>query len=524
MRIALSLIIVILIPTFSTAQCELPKSQFEQAHNIFSPEQENYLGDIVAEEAQHHFRPISDTELNDYPNRVVQRLLKNVPPSPHKYRVILVDEPYTNAFSIIGARIYVTRKAALLARNEDELAGLLAHEISHIYTNQMGADFTNMFQQVLGVSQVTDRPDITRKYHQVLNTWRTKRVRYDRKHSDQEQFVADQTAIFMMALAGYRPEAFGEYFDRFAETQGKTGGVWSDFFGTTAPEAKRLRAIFANVSSLPPSCIAQNKAQASDFSGWQAHLLEWSGAVVADQVHNVVLQKKLLPPLLADVHWVRFSRDGKYILAQDDSTVSVLTRQPFSVLFRVDLPERAFPSTFSPDSTHLIAGSDTGRVEKYDLISMKRDSVHELPLLQECLQSRFSPDGNSMACFTGDGTLRLFEMATGEKKFEKKQFSNLNTYAAYFAVLLRRLGVMTPLISMDFTADGNVFASGSSENLVVLDTRTYAPLEVKGNLKGRMKVGFVFAGTDRIIARDYGHPDDAYLEEFPSGNPIRTIK
>src|SRR4051812_27513275 len=316
MRTCLLLLFSVLTSPLLSAQCELPKTQFEQARNIFSPEQEDYLGDIVAEEAQHHFRLISDKQLNAYANEVTQRLLKNVPVSPFNYRVVLIDEPYTNAFSTVGGRIFVTRKAALLARNEDELAGLLAHEISHIYTRQMGADFTRLFQQVLGVSQVTDRADLNRKYHQILNTWRTKKLRFDRKHSDQEQFAADQTAVFMMALAGYRPASFGDFFDRMSETQGKTGGFWSDFFCVTPPESRRLRAILESASALPATCIAKDHPPTTDFNFWQNQLLEWSGVVVADDVHNVIFQSRLLPPLLADVSWLRFSRDGKYILAQ----------------------------------------------------------------------------------------------------------------------------------------------------------------------------------------------------------------
>src|SRR3954471_7988401 len=276
-RFCCILAFMLLVAGLAFGQCELPKSQFEQAPNMFTPEQEIALGDVIFEQLQQRLHLIKDDELNRYPNGIAKRLLQSAPSSPFNYRIQIIDEPYTNAFSTSGGRIYVTRKSVLLAKNEDELAGLLAHEISHVYTRQMGADFTHLFQGVLGINQLGDKADIAKRYHQILDTWAKKSMSFNRKHSDQEQLVADQTAIYLMALAGYRPAAFGEYFDRLAETQGKTGSFWSDFFGSTAPESKRLRAIGGTVSALPPGCIGATKPAEQKFQSWKEQLIRWSG-------------------------------------------------------------------------------------------------------------------------------------------------------------------------------------------------------------------------------------------------------
>ena len=50
---------------------------------------------------------------------------------------------------------------------------------------------------------------------------------------------------------------------------GKVGGRLSDFFGTTKPESKRLRAILKLVNSLPPGCGASESSASVEFQHWQ---------------------------------------------------------------------------------------------------------------------------------------------------------------------------------------------------------------------------------------------------------------
>lgn len=513
-RLTAILLFILALATPAFPQCEIPKSQFEQAPNIFTPEQEGYFGDLIAEQMSLSLHPIDDASLNAYLNGIAQRLLKNAPTSPYNFRLQLIDQPYTNAFGIPGGRIYVTRKAALLAKDEDELAGLIAHELSHIYTRQLGADVTRMFRDGLGVTQVGDRADITRKYHQFLDTWRRKKFTRQRNHGEQEQLVADQTALYLMALAGYRPSAFGDYFDRLAETKGKTGGFWSDLFGTTTTDNKRLRAILDNVSSLPASCVSKTRPPEQEFTQWKQSLLEWSTPNRKDDVRDVVLRTKLDPPLLSDIGRLRFSPDGKYILAQDDSSVSVLTREPFAFLFRVTLPNHPLGSMFSPDSKLLITGSESGRVEKWDLISFKRVSVAELSMAKQCLQTTLSPDGNALACYRFD-SLQLFDVNSSSIIFEKKNFHTPNFFDIFRLELAAITGAHPQIVSLEFSPDAHYFAAGSTDNVVAIDMTTRQQVPMHMGAKDEMRNWFVFAGNGRIFTRR-NNDDDARLLEFPS--------
>src|SRR5271167_1575683 len=137
--------------------------------NIFSEQQENDLGDAIAEEYEHGYRVIRGP-LNDYLQSIGDKLLQQLPPTQLKFRFVLVDLPDVNAFTSAGGHIYVTRKMILEVRSEDELAGVMGHEIGHAMARDPSVYITLLFNKVLNINSVGDRKDIFEKWNQVLET------------------------------------------------------------------------------------------------------------------------------------------------------------------------------------------------------------------------------------------------------------------------------------------------------------------------------------------------------------------
>jgi len=57
-----------------------------------------------------------------------------------------------------------------LLKNDDELAGLLGHELAHILAHQNAITVTQLFHQILGVNAVSDRTDISDKLMRILDS------------------------------------------------------------------------------------------------------------------------------------------------------------------------------------------------------------------------------------------------------------------------------------------------------------------------------------------------------------------
>jgi hypothetical protein len=326
-----------------TKPCPAPPALTASSQrNIFTPQQELDLGEIEAEALEKDFRVIHDDEIAARLNDTVNRILAQVPPTQLKFRVALIDLPTLDSFSIGASRIYLSRKLVAFLRNDDELAGLLSHEMGHILTHQHGADMTRMFHEVLGVDSVGDRKDILDKYNRMQDTIaRDKKVLnriadWRRREEEPEQYEADRVALYAVAAARYSPQSYVDFFDRLAQTHGKTGNWLSDAFGTTQPDQKRLREIRKSLAQLPPDCsqIAAPPASA-EFLEWQSDVIAYSGLNHPERLVGVVAKKPLEPPLRIDITNMKFSPDGTHALAQDESSIFV-----FAISARIQLPHR----------------------------------------------------------------------------------------------------------------------------------------------------------------------------------------
>jgi predicted Zn-dependent protease len=167
-----------------TGQPCQPPIAVSQQPNIFSEAQEADLGDAIAEHIQRDLRVIDDEDVTAYLSRIGGRIVKRLQPSRLRFQFLLIDLPDANAFVLPGGRIYVSRKLVAQAQTEDELAGVLGHEIGHLAARQGSIQMTRLLREVLGVNEVKDRRDIFEKYNQLVeNTARKPRAGGNRERA-----------------------------------------------------------------------------------------------------------------------------------------------------------------------------------------------------------------------------------------------------------------------------------------------------------------------------------------------------
>src|SRR5262245_13641479 len=523
--------------------CLPPAPQLSREPNLFTEGQEVDLGDAIAEQIQRNFRVIDDDEVTGHLRRIGERVVKHLPPTKLRFQFFLVDLPEANAFVLPGGRIYVSRKLVAFTRSEDELAAVISHEIGHLVARQQSLTMTRRLREALGVTRVTDRRDIFEKYNLLVeNAARKPEVfRQGDDHGDKDQIEADQIGLFALAASGYDPQAHARLFDRLAETKGKTGNFFSNLFGVTSPESKRLREMIKGVEALPRDCVeARANAQTAEYSRWQSAVVSYTGLGRKEALHAVVSKTALRPPLRGDVTHLRFSPDGKYILAQDDAGINVLTREPFKPVFRIDAPE-ADEAQFTPDSQNVVFNTSDLRVEIWSVAEEKLSEAHEVVIRKTCLQSLLSPDGKTLACMDEDFALNLFDVRSKNQVFQRKNFYTPNPLQFLLQSLVRILNsdeisdARLNLINMGFSPDGKYFAAGqrgiaitaigiTNENsALVFDLQARSPLSLKGNVKRLIAGGFAFTAPDRMIAYNREKPDKSALLELPGGAIIEEF-
>jgi hypothetical protein len=508
--------------------------------NIFSDEQEIFLGDAVAEYIQRNYRVIEHPEVTDYLTSIGQRLTKHLPINRLRFQFFLVDLPDANAFVLPGGRIFVSRKLVAAALTEDELAGVIAHELGHLVTHEGAINTTRLFKEVLGVTSVGDRHDIFEKYNQLIENANRKREAFRPQDREKGQLFADRAGMFALVAAGYDPEAMGRIWDRISQAQGKKGNWFTDLFGTTRPEQKRLREMVKAAESVPAECRLKTAATQSEiFTQWQAKVVAYSGPGRKELLHGVLSKQQLSPPLLSDIVHLRFSPDGAYILAQDDAGINVLSREPFAPLFRIDIDFDTYHASFTPDSKEIIFYSDNLRVERWNISEAQRTDVKEVVLLKGCLQTQLSPDGKLLACLDPEFNLNLLRVETGEIVWSKEDFYTPNYWEAirvYTQLRREDSGDANLAITrMRFSPDGRYFVAGhhiphgfqnrvSGDFVEVIDTSTFKKVSVPDSLKKLIAGGFTFMGNDRIAGINPENVKKSAVVKFPSGEMVTELE
>jgi predicted Zn-dependent protease len=87
------------------------------------------------------------------------------------------------------------------------------------------------------------------------------------------QNEADRVALYASAAAGFSPQAYRELFDRSAGTNGSSGSILTDFFGTTTWDLRRLREIKKALKQLPRPCQEIISVALPEFRTWQAAVI-----------------------------------------------------------------------------------------------------------------------------------------------------------------------------------------------------------------------------------------------------------
>lgn len=502
-----------------------------KSSNLFSPEQEMIFGELMLQQRKGEIRLVRDDKNLAYINEIGARLARHLPATGLKFQFHIIDIPEVNAFNIPGGHVLISRKLIAFVNNEDELAGVIGHELGHAVVRHAAVDISEWLRRILGVTALGDRKDITEKYNLLIERARTKQITRSVDHESEQQLEADRIGAFATAAAGYDPQAYYVVFDRLTESKGKTGSWFSELFGTTHPMQKRLREMIHVINQLPPSCREGRAAKATeDFLKWQASVISTRETSPKEELPGLIWKKDLAPKLRSDVHHFAFSHDGKYLLAQDDAAVTVIEREPQRVLFQIPI-ENAEEAAFTPDSQFVVFVTKYLRYEKWSIYEKKPTEVREL-VLKNCIDRKLSPDARYLACL-GDSNAYILDIRTGAKVWEKKDFYLLATpeWLAWFEFVINGGREQQRPFHIEFSPDSKfVILSRSSRfrfysqsyAVVAVDLTNLKTTDLGGDLKKICTNAFIFLTPEKIL----GMPDkveDAGIFSFPGGKRLETF-
>jgi WD40 repeat protein len=278
-----------------------------------------------------------------------------------------------------------------------------------------------------------------------------------------------------------------------------------------------------SVSALPAGCAKiPPGARTAEFAKWQAEVINYAVTGAKESLPGLVSKQTLALPLRPDISNLHFSPDGKYLLAQDEGGIHVLTREPLQVLFYIPAVD-ARDAKFSPDSRAVVFHYSSLRVETWSITDEKRSSAHELTLLHPCLQTELSPDGSTLGCLDEELQLVLVDVASGKTLVIKKSFVELS-FVGKMLMFLALASGNVHFIDMHFSPDGRYFVAGAWSAHFAWDVSDRRELSLPGSIRDVLKESFTFLDPGRIIGIETSSPAKSPILRFPTGERIGQIR
>lgn len=205
--------------------------------NLISVEEEWQLGQQLAQEIAGQVRFNNDPAVNAYVKGMGQRIVATTSFANMPWDFHVVDDPAINAFAIPGGHVYVNTGLIQNADNASELAGVMAHEISHVVARHSTEQISRQYGLSILASLVLGQNpgQLAQIAAQIVGTGAMARF------SREAEREADELGIRAMYDAGYDPNGMATMFEELMEHQQSSPGRVEQFFSTHPLTADRVR-------------------------------------------------------------------------------------------------------------------------------------------------------------------------------------------------------------------------------------------------------------------------------------------
>lgn len=232
------------------------RTELKPGWNMFSPEQDVELGQQAANEVAQQVPLLNDSRVDGYLSKLGQRLAAKTPGFNFPYSFKAVNDRAINAFALPGGNIFINRGIIEAAENESQLAGVMAHEASHVAlrhgTNQASkGSIAQMPLAILGGLLGNNSTAATLAQLGAGFTVNSILLKYSRDAESQADLMGTQ----ILFDSGLDPRGMGQFFGKL---QGASGNA---FFNSHPNPDRRIEKTNEEVARLGGSQRASNSQE-----------------------------------------------------------------------------------------------------------------------------------------------------------------------------------------------------------------------------------------------------------------------
>jgi len=211
-----------------------------------SLDEEWQLGNQAAAQVDQQVQLVNDSQANAYVRSVGERIHAATPLANRPFDFKIINDSTVNAFSLPGGHVYINSGLIQQADKVDMLAGVLAHEISHVVARhaikqvQQAQEINVIGSILLGQNQNA----LAQIAAQILAGGAMARF----SRGDEKQ--ADDMGLDFMAQAGYDPHGMLDMFEKLLSLERSRPGAVARFFQDHPGTQDRISDISGRISRM----------------------------------------------------------------------------------------------------------------------------------------------------------------------------------------------------------------------------------------------------------------------------------
>jgi len=254
----------------------------------YSLETEIKMGKQYAMQVESSVKLVQDPVVTEYVNRIGQNLVRNSD-AKVPFTIKVIDSDEINAFALPGGFFYVNSGLILAADEEAELAGVMAHEISHVCARHAMRQMTRAnIAQIATIPLIFVGGGIGYGIYEASGLGLPLTFMKFQRGFEAE---ADYLGLQYMYKTGYDPQAFISFFEKIQAKEKKKPGTISKAFATHPQTPDRIAASQKEIATILPA-RPQYIVSTSEFDDVKARL------AVIENRHKIIEEKDGSKPSL----------------------------------------------------------------------------------------------------------------------------------------------------------------------------------------------------------------------------------
>lgn len=253
---------VLLILTMAAAALLAQVKDFKPSRlNLFSPQQDIELGKEAAAEVRKTMPVVNQSELTRYVQRIGNRLAKSKRAQAFPFTFEVINDPSINAFALPGGPMFVHTGLIAALDNETQLAGVLAHEMSHVTlrhgTSQVSKANLIQLPAMIAAGALGDRGGIWGTLGQLGIGLGAQSLLF--RYSRDAEKDADLNGAQIMNEVGYDPTQMARFFEKLQAQGGGGDGRLANFLSDHPTPGNRVKYVQEQNKFLPKATYRENE-------------------------------------------------------------------------------------------------------------------------------------------------------------------------------------------------------------------------------------------------------------------------